>query len=151
MMLQRLLEELGPWLWWIVGLLLIGLEVLVPGTFFLWFGLAALMVGTLAVLVELPWQVEIGLFALFSLASLVIGRQVMRGNEQEEGEELLNRRGARFVGQVHVLSEPIAGGNGRLALDDSVWRVSGPDQPAGARVRIVGLDGSTLLVEPADG
>lgn len=73
MIVQKLIGELGPWLWWIVGLLLLGLEVLAPGTFFLWFGVSALVVGTLAIFVEMAWQVEIVLFGVLSLVSLLAG------------------------------------------------------------------------------
>ena len=55
----------------------------------------------------------------------------------------------RFVGQELVLSEPIVDGFGRVALGDSVWRISGPDLQAGARIRIVGADGAVLKVEAA--
>ncbi|MHC5655888.1 NfeD family protein [Stappia sp.] len=150
MVLQRLVSELGPWLWWIIGLVLLGLEVLAPGTFFLWFGLSALVVGTLAIFVDVGWQAEVLLFAGLSLASLLAGRALLRRYPDEGGEPHLNRRGSRFVGQTYVLREPILDGSGRIAIDDTVWRVRGPDAPAGTRVRVLALDGSTLLIEHAD-
>ncbi|UXN74809.1 NfeD family protein [Devosia sp. A8/3-2] len=60
----------------------------------------------------------------------------------------LNRRADRYIGREAVLEQPIIGGFGRIVLGDSVWRVAGPDLPAGARVRIVGSDGAVLKVEP---
>ena len=41
------------------------------------------------------------------------------------------------------------GGEGRIRVDDSSWRVTGPNQPAGAAVRVVRVDGATLVVEAA--
>jgi hypothetical protein len=148
MIVQKLIGELGPWLWWIVGLLLLGLEVLAPGTFFLWFGVSALVVGTLAIFVEMAWQVEIVLFGVLSLVSLLAGRRLMRDMGKGAGDPGLNRRGARLVGQTHRLSEPMVDGAGRLVIDDSVWRVRGGDFPAGTLVRITEVDGATLVVEP---
>lgn len=145
---ERIILELGPWTWWIVGLLLLGLEVMAPGTFFLWFGVSALVVGTLALFVDIAWQAEIVLFGVLSLASLLVGRMLMRQRADSEGDPSLNRRGSRLVGRVFVLDEPIAQGDGRLRIDDTIWRVTGPDCPAGTRVRVDGLDGPVLVVAP---
>lgn len=149
-LVERIVMEIGPWLWWIVGLLLLGLEVLAPGTFFLWFGLAAIVVGTLAILIDMPWQLEIVLFGLLSIASLLVGRSFMRRQGNEGDEAGLNRRGARLVGREFVLTAPISGSQGSVRVDDSVWRVSGSDCPAGTRVRVVGVDGSALVVVPVE-
>lgn len=149
-LVERIVMEIGPWLWWIVGLLLLGLEVLAPGTFFLWFGLAAIIVGTLAIVIDMPWQLEIVLFGLLSVTSVLVGRFYMRRQGSEGDEAGLNQRGARLVGRVFVLTAPISGGQGTVHLDDSVWRVSGQDCPAGTGVRVVGIDGSTLVVVPVE-
>lgn len=149
-LVERIVMEVGPWLWWIVGLLLLGLEVLAPGTFFLWFGLAAIVVGTLAIMIDMPWQLEIVLFGLLSVASVLVGRTYMRRQGSEGDEAGLNRRGARLVGREFVLAAPISGGQGSVRVDDSVWRVSGLDCPAGTRVRVVGIDGSALVVVPVE-
>ena len=37
-MILDLIRSLGGWAWWVLGLVLLGVEVLVPGFFFLWFG-----------------------------------------------------------------------------------------------------------------
>ena len=57
--------------------------------------------------------------------------------------------GDRFIGKETVLSEPIRNGSGSVALDDSVWRIAGPDLAAGQRIRIIGHDGAVLKVEAA--
>ncbi len=62
----------------------------------------------------------------------------------------INERAAQQVGRIAVLKEPIAGGQGRVFLGDTLWRVEGPDLPAGASVRIVSFDDATLLVEAAE-
>ena len=62
----------------------------------------------------------------------------VRSRPAQSDRPYLNRRAERFVGHEAVLDQPIEGGFGRLALGDTVWRVTGPDLPAGRRVRIVG-------------
>ena len=53
------------------------------------------------------------------------------------------------LGQVFTLSTPIVNGRGRLDVYGIVWLVSGPDLPRGAPVRVIGVDGPRLRVEPA--
>ena len=43
-----------------------------------------------------------------------------------------------------------ADGTGKLHVDDTIWKATGPDLPAGSRVRVTGLDGTVLTLEPAD-
>jgi membrane protein implicated in regulation of membrane protease activity len=50
---------------------------------------------------------------------------------------------------VHALEKPIVDGSGTVRIDDTVWRVAGPDAPAGSRVRIVQADGASLTVTAA--
>ena len=61
----------------------------------------------------------------------------------------LNRRADSYVGRQFTLTQPVIDGVGSLHVDDSQWRISGPDLPAGSRVRVVAADGVTLRVEPA--
>ena len=37
---------------------------------------------------------------------------------------------------------------GRIRIDDSIWRVAGPDSPAGTRIRVEAADGTLLRVAP---
>lgn len=62
----------------------------------------------------------------------------------------LNTRAARHIGQTAILDTAIAGGRGRVRLADTCWAVSGPDLPAGSRVRIVAAKGTVLEVRPAE-
>jgi membrane protein implicated in regulation of membrane protease activity len=62
---------------------------------------------------------------------------------------LLNRRTEALVGRVFTLERPIVDGVGTVRIDDTIWRVRGPDGPAGSRVRVVHADGANLAVEPA--
>jgi membrane protein implicated in regulation of membrane protease activity len=64
-------------------------------------------------------------------------------------EPQLNARGTKHIGRVAVLNKAIEAGRGRVCLSDSWWSVEGPDLPAGARVRVVGVRGAVLLVEKA--
>lgn len=147
---------LGGWTWMLIGLVLLGLEVVLPGTFMLWFAIAAVLTGVVALVADavgwtgLTWQMEAGLFAVLAVASVILGRNWMARRRTEPGDAAgLNERAARQIGRRAQLKEAIVDGRGRLDLDDSVWLVSGPDLPAGTTVRITGADGVRLVVERA--
>jgi membrane protein implicated in regulation of membrane protease activity len=144
-----LLHTLGGWSWWVLGLILLGLEVLIPGFFFLWFGIAAILVGVGALFFEWPWQWQVLGFVVLSVVTALIGRRFAGNWDEDSADPLINLRAGRLVGRTFVLSEPIVEGAGRVNVDDSVWQVRGPDAPAGARIVVTGADGTVLLVAPA--
>jgi len=150
-MIAGLAAELGPWTWWIIGLVFIGLEILVPGVFLLWIGLAAIVVGALSLLLwgaaAWGWQLQLLVFAVLAIAFALLGRRIS-GSNVESDQPMLNRRTDGLVGRTATLLEPIIDGKGRIRLDDTSWIVQGPDLPAGARVRITTAQAGGLTVEP---
>ena len=58
-----------------------------------------------------------------------------------------HRLGMRHIGDATTLAAPIQNGVGRVRLGNREWAVRGPNLPAGARVRVTGVDGSILLVD----
>ncbi len=141
--------KLGPWGWFIAGLILMGLEVLAPGAFMLWLGLAAIATGFVSIAVTLSWQSSVVVFAVLSIVSVLIGRRVLMERSKPKGESALNDRVAKLVGRTFVLDQPIEQGRGRVKVDDTVWRIEGPDLPPGSTVRVTGVDGTLLKVAPA--
>lgn len=140
--------SLGAWAWIILGLILIGVELLAPGIFFLWLGLAAMATGLLDGLLGLSWQASSLVFALLSVAMVILGRWATRSKTQPEAQDaFLNQRGQALIGRVFILETPIKDGEGRIKVDDSSWRVTGADRFKGARVRVVRVEGSTLVVD----
>ncbi|TPK90048.1 NfeD family protein [Mesorhizobium sp. B2-4-12] len=139
-MIDRIISELGPWNWMVLGFVLLVVEVIAPGFFMLWIGIAALIVGAASLLIWnaaiWSWQVQVLVFLVLSLVSAFIGKKLMGGRDQPSDQPLLNRRGAQLIGKMATLAEPIRDGRGRIKLGDTLWRVSGPDLPAGTQVRV---------------
>lgn len=148
-MIQQFFIEQGEWAWLILGLVLLALELVAPGTMFLWFGLAAMVVGFIGFFIDLSWQSAFILFGLLSLVSVIAGRMILKKTAKTATDKpLLNERANALVGQVFSLDAPIENGQGRVKVNDSYWRVSGPDCPAGGKVRVTGSNGTVLDVEP---
>ena len=151
-MIERINGELGPWNWVAIGLVLLVLEIAIPGVFMLWFGLAAIVVGVMSVMFAnasfWPWEAQILAFLILALVLAFYGKRMMDKGDVTD-EPLLNQRSAQLVGRTSTLTEPIAEGRGRIRLDDTTWRVNGPDLPAGTRVKVISVDGNELAVEAA--
>jgi membrane protein implicated in regulation of membrane protease activity len=148
--MAEMFSTLGTWNWLVFGLLLMGLELMLPGVFLFWIGLAALLVGLLSVAIAPPWQLQLLLFAVFAAAAVPVWRRVARSNSGVSiSNPFLNKRAEAMIGRVFTLEKPIIDGAGTVRIDDTIWRVAGPDTPAGSRVRIVRADGASLTVAAA--
>ncbi len=142
----EMLAKLGTWNWLIIGVVLMGIETFAPGVFMLWLGLAALIVGLLTFTINWSWQTQIIVFAILSLAMVPLWRHFSKRNEKPTDKPFLNKRAQGLIGRVFTLEKAIIDGVGTVKIDDTVWRVSGPDAPAGSRVKIVHADGASLQV-----
>ena len=145
--LLALLESYGPWAWIVGGMVLLALELFVPGGFFLWLGAAGIVTGLASLFQPIPWALQWLIFGALSLVSIWVWLRYSRSRPQTTDRPYLNRRAEALVGREAVLDEPITNGFGRMALGDTLWRVSGPDLAPGHRVRVVGHDGPVLKVE----
>jgi inner membrane protein len=151
--MERIIAELGSWNWVALGLVLLTLEIIVPGVFMLWFGIAAIVIGTITLMLGdagfWPWEAQVIVFLALSIGLAYFGKRLSdRGDETDQ--PLLNQRSAQMIGRTVALAEPIADGYGRIQLDGVQWRVSGPDLPAGARVKVTShTDSGTLVIEAA--
>jgi inner membrane protein len=142
------LAALGPWSWLIFGVALIGLELLAPGIFLIWIGLAALATGAIVGLTGISWQFAALVFAsLAVIAVLASLRLTARPGATREPAAELNARDRNLIGRIVELERPITGGEGQINIDDSIWRIKGEDMPAGSSIRIIRPEGTLLWVE----
>ena len=146
----------GHWNWFIFGLFLMALETVLPGVHFLWFGLSAVIVGTILTAslamgigeaMTLPWQLVV--FAVVSVATVFGVRGFANAQRVEGADQDLNQRSAQYFGRIVIVEEEITGGRGRVRVGDTLWAASGSDAPKGASVRITGANGTVLIVVPA--
>jgi inner membrane protein len=142
------LFTLGPWTWMILAAILFALEVMSPGIFLMWFGMAAAVTGLL-VAFEIGWQWQLVWFCVLSLAAVLVALKYLRNNPLQSDRPLLNERAVQHIGQCYDLVDPIVNGRGSVKIGDSIWRVAGPELPKGTRVRVLGADGTLLKVAPA--
>jgi membrane protein implicated in regulation of membrane protease activity len=145
------LEHIVFWHWWILAGLLLILELTAPAFFFLWLGIAAASVGLiLLVFPSIGVEIQLVLFAITSIVSVLAWRKYRESRPITTDQPNLNRRGQQYVGRIFSLTQPISNGVGKVIVDDSTWKVKGPDLPIGTHIKVTGVDGVVFQVESAD-
>lgn len=139
------------WLWLLVGLALLGIEMLTPGGFFtIFFGVAAIIVGALARfgLAGPAWMQWIW-FSGLSIASLLVVRKPLL--EWMRRREVKRPAVDTLVGETAVVLELVPGsGVGKAELRGTSWSArsaDGSSLPVGARCRVDRVDGLTLWIK----
>lgn len=142
-------QRLDWWHWWIAAAVLAAAETFLPGAIAIWFAAAAVVVGALLLIVPVPWQLQLVLFGALGVVAIFVWRRYRFRDGNVSDQPALNQRGVQYVGQEFVLVEALTGGTGKIHVGDTVWLVRGADAPAGSRVRVTGVNGAVLLVQPA--
>ena len=143
--------EVVFWHWWSLGAVLLIVELLAPGMFFLWLGESAFVVGgVLWVLPAISFETQVILFSALSVVSVLVFRRFLQRRPIQSDRPLLNQRTAQYVGRVFTLEEPIVNGRGKIHVDDSTWRVEGEDCPSSTKVRVMDAEGVILKVIRSD-
>jgi len=135
------------WIIWLAGgLALLILEMLVPGVFMMWLGIAACGTGLLTWFFQFGFEAQVVSFGILAAISLTIGMRMRPRPRQvvhTETEGLIGRPATALVFQ---------GRDGRVRLGDSDWAARVPSDIAppdpGTRLRVANVDGTTLIVRP---
>lgn len=145
-----LLDLAGKWVWFIIAAALAIVELVVPGVLAIWLALAAAVVGGLLLLIDMPLAAQLAIFAVLSVLFVWASRQFLSRHPMTSDHPTLNQRGVSYIGRVFTVEQEIRNGSGKVRVGDSLWLAQGPDAAVGARVKVVGVDGSALVVEAAE-
>ena len=97
------LENTVYWHWWAFAALLLIAEIALPITFFLWMSIAAVVTGLLMLAVDMSWQIQLIIFSILSVISIVASRIYLKNNPIESDDIQLSRRGDQHIGKVYTL------------------------------------------------
>jgi inner membrane protein len=142
------IAHLQWWHWMVLAVVLAAAETFMPGAFAIWFAASAAVIGLALIVIPIPWQIQFIGFAVLGMVALVLYRRWLKNHPEPVEQPNLNQRGVQYVGSELVLIEPIEQGSGKARVGDGVWKVSGPELPAGSRVRVTGVNGTILVVVP---
>ena len=136
------------WYWWVLAVGFLAVELLAPGFFFLWLSVSAFVVGSiLLMLPSLTFEVQLLLFSVLAVISILVWRRYVSAKSQESDQPLLNQRGAQYIGRTFSVVVAIENGQGKINVGDSLWMVEGEDCPAGSKVKVIAVKGTVLEVE----
>lgn len=140
--------EVVFWYWWVAAVLLLGIEMMSPGFFFLWMAVSALFTGLLLLVIPvMTIEVQLFIFAILSMCSVLAWKRYMTDHPTETDHPHLNQRGAEYIGRTFTVLEAIENGQGKIKVGDSRWRVEGEDCPAGSIVKVTAVDSTIFKVE----
>ena len=146
--MKTMLDALGDSLWWVIGIVLVIGEVVLPGTFLIWFAFAAFGVGLIGVVVDLSGMNQVVVFGLLSFASLSLGYLMRKRRGDPEVPAFADRTQA-YMGKTYTVVEAIENGQGKIQVGDSVWLAEGEDCPIGGSVKVIDSRGNVLLIDVA--
>lgn len=142
------LNGIAYWHWLALAAMLVAFEITAPGYVFLWVAIAAAITGVVKLFIPVGWEWQLLIFGVLSVGTVLLARRFIKKYSVETDQPSLNRREEQYIGQVYTLESAIENGAGRVKVADSVWRVEGGDLPAGSKVKVVSVNGSSFVVEP---
>ena len=148
--ISELFGQLGSWLWFALAVVMFVMETIVPGIHFLWFGVAAGIVGALALIAPMAWTWQVILFTAISVATVFWVRRYGLSDGAKTDEPVLNVRGAQYIGRKVSVEEAIVNGRGKVRVGDTIWAAEGEDAARGANVEVTGVNGTVLVVVNVD-
>ena len=107
-------QGLGPWNWFLIAIVLFGLEMLTPGIHLLWFGLAAIVTGVMGLALGISWQWQLVAYAILSVVAMFMARSFSLKRGARTDTPGLNQRGTEYIGRTVVVEEAIRGGRGKV-------------------------------------
>jgi hypothetical protein len=139
------------WYWWVIGFILLVLEILTPGYFFMWMAISGFVTGALVLLIPATsMNMQILIFSVLSVVAIIAWKFYGKKHSMGSDHPLLNKRGVQYIGRVFSLYQPIRNGQGKIKVDDSIWKVHGEDCDINSRVKVVAIRGTVFEVEKVD-
>ena len=143
--------DFDPYVYWFIfGVVLMILELIVPGVFLLCIGFASLLTGVFCWLVPAwPFAVFGMIFAVLSVVFAFLGQKIISSSQEKTQNNTLNNRMEIYVGKTYPVTGAIVDGRGKIAVEDTVWNaISDTNIPVGTTVKVTGFEGTALKVSP---
>ncbi|WP_333874393.1 NfeD family protein [Methylobacter sp.] len=143
--------EIVFWNWWVLALILLVVELLAPGFFFLWMAASGFITGCLLFLIPaIGMELQVAIFSVLSVVLITAWKLYSKKHPITTDHPLLNKRGAQYIGRIFSLYKPIENGEGKIKVDDSIWKVHGEDCDINTRVKVIAVRGTVFDVEKVE-
>lgn len=138
----------SPSYWLIISLVLIGLELIIPGAYLFWLGIGtAVAAGAVWVFPSISPAVQLIILAVFIIVSVYVGVKVQRKRKNDPADKLNSGLGVYINRQV-VVDQDFVNGVGRISVDDTTYNALGTqNHKQGSMVSIVGIQNGRFVVQ----
>ncbi len=136
------------WVWLAVAAIFLAVEVATGTGWLLWPAASAALVGVLTLAIQPGLPVELGLFAVLTIATTYFARRFLRPVLEANNADL-NDPSLRLVGRDGEALDGFTNGKGRVFVDGKEWAAvasEGAAPTAGQKVSVVAVDGAVLTV-----
>lgn len=134
--------------WFLIGLGLLLLELALPGFVVMFFGVGAWIVALALAFFEFTLDIQILIFLLSSLLSLILLRKVLKKRFFDKDDQEITDQLEEFVGHKAMVIEDFKNGTGKVEFKGTQWNAeSSSDLKAGEKVTIIKKDSLLLIVE----
>jgi len=142
-------DNLEPgWIWAIGGVLLLIAEIIAPGFFLIFVGIAAVLTGLFTLMFDLGLAPQLILFGVYAALAVMIGKRWYGEPSGLDERHAINDPAKRLIGRTVTVASDVDDHGGRVRVGDGEWSARGGPAAAGERVTVTGVDGNCLLVEP---
>jgi inner membrane protein len=139
------------WYWWVLAVICLVVEIIIPAFFFLWMSVSALITGIIVWLIPaISTEVQILIFSVLAMTAIIGWRVYGKKYTIESDQPLLNKRGSQYIGRVFNLHEAIENGEGKIKVDDTIWKVHGVDCDIKTKVKVIASRGTVFDVEKVE-
>jgi inner membrane protein len=143
--------EIVFWYWFVLTVICLVIEVIIPAFFFLWMSVASLMTGIIVwIAPSISSDGQIVIFSVLAIMAIIAWWVFGKRLNIKSDQPLLNQRGSQYIGRVFNLYEPIENGEGKIKVDDTIWKVHGEDCDIDTKVKVITSRGTVFDVEKVD-
>jgi membrane protein implicated in regulation of membrane protease activity len=136
------------WVWLAIAAIFLAVEVATGTGWLLWPAAAGLLVGLLTLALPLGAPLELGLFAVLTIAATYLARRFLKPVLESDAPDV-NDPSLRLVGRDGEVLDGFHNGKGRVFVDGKEWAAvvqDGEPPAAGQKVLVVAVEGAVLTV-----
>lgn len=135
-------------IWFIIGVILLVLELALPGLIVMFFGIGAWITALAIILFHPGINTQLLIFVVSSVLSLLIFRRYLQKTFFSENRDNTNSLEEEFIGKTAIAEiDLISGIRGKVSFKGTTWpAICDTDVSAGEQVIIKEKDSITLLV-----
>ncbi len=136
--------------WFLIGLLIAMLELVIPGLVLIFFAIGAIITAFLCLFFDFSIAIQILIFSVASLISIFTLRKYIKERILNKEPQKVTTLEDEFIGKtVEVISDILPGKPGKVDFKGAPWKaVSDYEIKQGQTAKIIDKDSITLIVKP---